>query len=510
MKKLPIGIQDFRVLREGDYLYVDKTELIHEMVNAGKYYFLSRPRRFGKSLLLSTLRELFSGQKELFHDLWIEKHWDWTQTSPVIHFSFSQLDYRNLGLEEAILVQLREMAERQGLVLEKPTVKQRLTEYISRLSERGKVVLLVDEYDRPIIDYIDDLDQAAENREILRSFYSCIKDLDPSLRFVLLTGVSKFSKVSIFSDLNNLRDITLSKQYNNLAGYTQAELTDYFGDRIRKLALEMGMEKEQLVREIKSWYNGYSWMGKDRLYNPFSVLNFFESGQFQNFWFSTGTPTFLVKLMRKGYYFQLNDLEVGSTQMDFFDIEDPDLRSILFQTGYLTLKEQPFPELYILGYPNREVEISLLQYMVAAYSYKKEGDAVPMALKIRNALQDGDVERFVSMIDSLFASIPERIFRRRNESAYHAVVYTALSLMGFYIDSEVSVGDGIVDAVVKTPDRIYVIEFKYDRSPTEAIEQIREKNYAEPYRYDGRAVVLLGVSFGKEIKGVTGWKEEAL
>ncbi len=508
MQKLPIGIQDFGALREGGYLYIDKTELIFQLVEAAKYYFLSRPRRFGKSLLVSTLKELFLGQRELFKGLWIEDKWDWSKSHPVIHLSFSSLDYKKNSLEKALLNWLDKEAQKHELKLSGKTVKDKFVEFIPLLAEKEKVVFLIDEYDKPIIDFIEDLEQVEENREVLRSIYSGIKDLDPYFRFVFLTGVSKFSKVSLFSDLNNLSDISLSRKYNNIAGYTHAELTHYFNERVELLARETDMDIDALTQLIKKWYNGYSWTGRDRLYNPFSILKFFESGQFQNFWFSTGTPTFLVNLLKKGNHYKLEEEPVGSILLDFFDIEDPDYRSILFQTGYLTIKEQIEYNIYLLDYPNKEVRDSLLQYLLGAYMHRSRGDIAPTVLKLKSALQNGQTDQFISIINSLFASIPEKIFRQRNEAMYHSIIYIALSLLGFYIDSEVSVGDGIVDAVIKTDSRIYVIEFKYDKTPEEAIQQIREKNYAEPYRHDGREIILLGVAFGKEEKGVSGWVEE--
>ena len=508
MKKLPIGIQDFRALRQGEYLYVDKTELIFQLADQGKYYFLSRPRRFGKSLLVSTLKELFQGNKELFEGLWIEDKWDWEEAYPVIHISYNDVGYKELGLREAIKKALTHNAESHGISLEEESISLRFKELIHKLSAKNRVVLLIDEYDKPLIDFINDPDLLDKNREILREFYSVIKSADPYLQFVLLTGVSRFSKVSIFSDLNNLNDITIDPNFSSLCGYTQQELEHSFADRIEALAQKQGIEKSVLLEQVKTWYNGYSWLGKERLYNPFSVLNFFQKEVFQNYWFATGTPNFLIEVLKKGFHFNLDELEAGEAQLGVLNLPDPDYRSLLFQTGYLTIKERPHPLYYVLGYPNKEVKSSLLQFLVEAYSFREEG--FPLALKISRALEAGDTEKFISILNSLFAAIPEKIFRQRNEAAYHAIVYTTLSLMGCYIDAEVSAGDGIVDAVVKTRDFIYVIEFKYGEPPESALQQIREKKYAEPFRNDGRELRLVGISFGKEVKGVTGWEEEVM
>ncbi len=510
MQNLPIGIQDFRKLREGDYLYVDKTPWIHQLVNSSGYYFLSRPRRFGKSLLISTLRELFLGSEDLFSDLWIEGKYDFTP-HPVIHISFNNLGYKEIGLQESLLRSLAQIALSYDITLSEKSPGLQFEELIRRLSKNGQdVVLLIDEYDKPIIDYLDDLPQAQANREILKNFYSIIKEADRYLRFMLITGVSRFSKVSIFSDLNNLRDITISQQYNALAGYTQEELEHSFAARIDNLATSMSMSRDALLLMIKNWYNGYNWTGSERLYNPFSVLNLFEGGQFHNFWFATGTPTFLVKSLQEGWHYQLEELEVGSVLLENLDIEHPDYRSLLFQTGYLTITSQPVYNVYELGYPNQEVKDSLLQHMIGAFTWQGKGDAAPMVLKLKKALDAGDTDRFVSLINSLFAAIPEKIFRKKTEAAYHAVIYTSLSLMGFYIEAEVAAGEGYLDAVLKTTDRIYVIEFKVGHPPEDAIAQIRKKSYAEPYRHDGREVYLLGISFGKSEKGVSGWREELL
>ncbi len=510
MLKLPIGIQDFQELREGGYLYVDKTELIFRLIDSGKYYFLSRPRRFGKSLLISTLRELFLGNEELFRGLWIEGKYDFV-LNPVIHIAFNNLGLKDIGLESAIDRSLENHAKRYGIELKEVGIALRFRELIESLAGQGKkVVLLIDEYDKPITDYLDEPRQAEANRDIMKNFYSVLKEADRYLRFVLITGVSKFSKVSIFSDLNHLSDITIDAAYSSLAGYTQVELEAVFDARLTELHPKLGISRPELLEQIRQWYNGYNWTGPERVYNPFSILNFFSKGTFQNFWFSTGTPTFLVNSLRENWHYQLDDLMVGSVLLDNLDIEHPDYRSLLFQTGYLTIISQPAYNVYELGYPNKEVKDSLLQYLVGAFTHKGRGDAAPMVLKLKKALDKGDLALFVSQLNSLFAAIPEKIFREKTEAAYHSVIYTSLSLMGFYIEAEVAAGEGYVDAVLKTAERIFVIEFKVGQPAETALAQIRQKAYAEPYRHDGREVLLLGISFGKEQKGVAGWLAEAL
>jgi hypothetical protein len=338
MRKYPIGIQTFRKVREEGFLYIDKTQLIHQLISTGNYYFLSRPRRFGKSLLLSTIEEIFNGSKELFKGLWIEDRWDWTQKHPVIHIEFSKMPYQEVGLQEAVLRTLRKQATSLGLELRSDNVKEAFEELIEKASVKGKVVILIDEYDKPIIDYLDDIPLAEANRMVMKNFYSVIKGSDAYIRLLLITGVSRFSKVSIFSDLNNLEDITVGKKTNELTGITQAELEANFAEELNVLPAEFDTDKDGLVEKIRKWYNGYSWGGKETLYNPFSILSFMKQHEFRNFWFQTGTPTFLVKLIRKKKEFKFEQTQLNENALGNFDIADPLLSALLFQTGYLTIK----------------------------------------------------------------------------------------------------------------------------------------------------------------------------
>ncbi|MEZ5537190.1 MAG: AAA family ATPase [Thiolinea sp.] len=363
MKKppnLPIGIQSFSELRTRNMLYVDKTRHIHRLVSTGKYYFLSRPRRFGKSLTLSTIRAIYEGQQALFSGLWIEKQWNWEQTNPVIHLSFSSIGYRTLGLEEAIDAELQAISTRLGITLHEPRIDRRFEELIRTLSQQaGKVVLLIDEYDKPLIDYLDDIPRAKANQQIMKTFYSVIKDCDPYLEFLLITGVSKFSKVSIFSDLNHLKDLTFDRHASTLTGYTQAELEHYFTPYMPEIEAYQGLSRPELLEKMRKWYNGYSWDAQNRVYNPFSILNFFSDGQFRNYWFETGTPTFLLELLREQNLYKLDNLTVPERSFSSYDIEYLQAIPILFQTGYLTIKTAQEFGLYTLDYPNSEVRESL-------------------------------------------------------------------------------------------------------------------------------------------------------
>ncbi|MFK7979653.1 MAG: ATP-binding protein [Saprospiraceae bacterium] len=505
-QKLPIGIQSFKKLRAENLLYVDKTEVIYRLTEYSNYHFLSRPRRFGKSLTLSTIKELFQGAKALFEGLWIEKHWDWTQTHPIIHISFSSIGYKELGLEEAITIQLKEIAEEANITLQKKGVSQLFEELIKKLSKQNKVVLLIDEYDKPIIDYLEDLPQAYANQKILKSFYSIIKDSDPYIRFLMITGVSKFSKVSIFSELNNLTDLTIHPKFTTLVGYTQKELEHYFAEGIEELVGELAPNRAELLTLIKNWYNGYSWDGKNFLYNPFSILSFFGTGQFHNFWFSTGTPTFLINLLKERNFYNLGAAEVGQATFDSFDISNIETYSLLFQTGYLTIKQvEPFG-LYVLDYPNREVKDSMLQYLVAGFNHGSYSQTTPIVLKLRKAFLQNDFEHIIKIINSLFKSIPSHIFIKEKEAYYHSVVFLVFQYLGQFIEAEVHTSDGRIDAVVQTDTHIYILEFKLDESAKNAIQQIQDKGYPQKYLLEEKEIIAFGINFSSKTKSVDGWE----
>ena len=509
MQKLPIGIQKFKKLRENNFLYIDKTEHIHQLTNSGGgYYFLSRPRRFGKSLLVSTIEELFRGQSKLFKGLWIENHWNWKKKHPIIDLHFNKASYKVAGLESFIVTELRRIAETYGFTLKETSYPSQLEDLIVKLSNKyGPVVLLVDEYDKPIIDYLEDASQAMANREILKNLYSVLKPLDEHLRFVLVTGVSKFSRVSIFSELNNLTDLTFHPRYMNLLGYTQLEIEKYFADRIEYWATKFG-RKEVLLNKIKEWYNGYSWDGKHYVYNPFSVLSFFDRGRFENFWFETGTPTFLVKLLNREHYYNLENIETGPLISSSFELDRIDPNVLLFQTGYITVKHIDEDQIYTLSYPNKEVKDSLLQYLLAEYTFEYPTSLAVKAKRMRSALERDDLESFVVGINALFSSIPSQIFIANKEAYYHSIVYLVLSLMGAYIKAEVSQAKGRPDIIVYTAKSIYIMEFKMDKNAEQALQQIKQQGYLLPFKDSNKTIRAVGLNFKSEIKGIDSWVEE--
>ena len=397
LRKYPIGIQSFREIRQGGYVYIDKTKIIHQLVETGKYYFLSRPRRFGKSLLVDTIEELFTGSKELFEGLWIHDNWDWTQTNPVIHFDFAQLPYKEVGLTEAINRAIAINATNLGIEVTGDNIKDCFRELIEKASVKGQVIILIDEYDKPIIDFLEEPEEVDANRSVMKSFYSILKGSDKHIRLLLITGVSQFSQVSIFSDLNNLDNITLTTHYGGLVGITQSELETDFAPEIT----ELSKTNPDILAQIKDWYNGYTWNLKTWVYNPFSLLKFMKDPVFRNYWFSTGTPTFLFKLLKKMALYDIESIEIGSLELSDFNVEKPSPGALLFQTGYLTLKSiSPDGDVFELGFPNREVKASLLDGLLSTYRETYPVGSIANVAKIKTALRNGDVAGMVSQINS--------------------------------------------------------------------------------------------------------------
>lgn len=508
LKKLPVGIQTFSEIIDGNYLYIDKTPHIYRLLNTGKYFFLSRPRRFGKSLTLSTIHAIYAGQQELFTGLWIAERWDWSKVHPIIHISFSGIGYQTVGLEAGIEAELRLIGERLGIELEQAGIDRRFAELLRKLADRGKVVLLIDEYDKPIIDYLDNLEEAKRNQQVLKTFYSVIKNSDPYIEFLLITGVSKFSKVSIFSELNNLADITLNRYFADLTGYTQTELEAAFAPYMAGAADGLELNREELLTQLRHHYNGYSWDGRTHLYNPFSVLSFFAQTEFRNFWFETGTPTFLLKLLKREWLYQLDNLTVSERTFSSYDIEHLQPIPILFQTGYLTIKSRDSFGIYLLDFPNAEVKEALLEYIISDLRYEQTALSTPMVIQLYQAFMNNEVERVIDLIKSIFKNIPSQIFLSKAEAYYHSLIYLVFFYLGQYTESEVNTNNGRLDCIVQSPTHLYILEFKLDKSADEALQQIKERGYADKYTVDPRPKVLLGINFSSAGKTVDDWRME--
>lgn len=514
MRKYPIGQQYFRGIRERGFVYIDKTRLIHTLIESGDYYFLSRPRRFGKSLLLSTIEEIFSGSKELFQGLWIENHWNWEQKHPVIHIGISSINYQERGLKEALSHELNKIALQLGLQLQEDNLKEKFTELIEKASLNGKVVILIDEYDKPIIDYLDDPERAEINRIVFKEFYSVLKDASKYIRLLLITGVSRFTKVSIFSDLNNLRDMTLSPAYATIAGITQEELENNFAEEI----IELQKTNPGILKDLKTWYNGYSWSkGMDTVYNPFSLLNFMADKEFGNYWFQTGTPSFLIKEVQTNpaFAFLEEELKVGDEALNNLfgktntgaGWEHINPVTLMFQTGYLTIKSYDnITRFYTLGYPNKEVKESVLTWLVSAYSGKELGRVRPTVYELGNAFISNDIPKVIKIIDTLFSTIPNPLWIGARESFFHGLIHNTFQLLGINLESEAHSSNGRADMIVKTPTHIYMLEFKLDTNASEALEQVLQKGYLRPYQLDPRQKTAVGINFSSAKRQVEGYE----
>ncbi|UCH94445.1 MAG: AAA family ATPase [Candidatus Aminicenantes bacterium] len=509
--KFPFGQKSFKKLRTQDYLYVDKTEYIYKLLKKGDlYYFISRPRRFGKSLLLSTLKELFSGNKEIFKGLWIYDKIGW-EKHPVIHIDFLGFNYGNTKeLRETLVYIINDNARSYGIELKEKSFDKQFDELIKGLYKQNSVVILIDEYDKPIIDHIDNSPVAIENRKILKTFYEALKRTEDYLKFVLITGVSRFSKVSIFSGLNNLTDLTVDDDFALLLGYTDEEISRYFSNELDRLAANLGRDREGIVRQVKEWYNGYSWNGADFVYNPVSIMKLLEKKYFENYWFSSGTPGFLVNyLIKKGKDIRQYDTGVKASSVLFeqFDIENINMDSLLFQTGYLTIRQRTITRSgiaeYILTYPNSEVKDSFMIHLFNGYTRDNIGEVDSFLIELKDALRNGELNRFFEILEGYFDSIPYNLIRhfKDREAYYHLVIYMIMSVIGVEIDPEAISSRGRVDAVIETPERIYVMEFKLGPS-AKAVKQIEEKEYYKKYFLTTKKIFLVGVGFDTKARNI--------
>ena len=507
-QKYPIGIQSFEELRTGNYLYIDKTESIFNLIDSGKYYFLSRPRRFGKSLTLETLKAIFQGKKHLFSELYIENKIEWKEY-PIIHISFTNIGFVDIGLSKGIVNKLQDLGKIHHFKLEKEGVGELLEELILKLYEKyqEKVVILIDEYDTPLVHYLpDNVEEAKKNREILKSFYSCIKGLDEKIRFFFLTGITQFSQMSLFSTLNNLANISMRTSYSDLCGYTQAEMEQHFGDRVKEIASKKKITEGECWDKIKEWYNGFNFAMEEgkAVYNPFSILNFMESGTFDNYWFSSGTPTFLIKMLTHSFVYQIDNVEMSLNRIKSFDLERLDYGALLYQTGYITIKENLLDSnnFFLMGYPNWEVKDSMLQWILGDYINVPHGEAEGLVFQLKAALMMKEEKKIETIVRSFFSKIPTELFKSSMENFYHAITFLMFELLGCKMNVEVSHAHGRMDAVVETEKYIYIFEFKLNRSAKAAIKYIYKQKYYEPFLYKNKPIFLVGVNFTEKAKGV--------
>jgi hypothetical protein len=524
LKDLPIGVQTFKKMRENNYVYVDKTAHIYDLARQQGAYFLSRPRRFGKSLMISTFKELFEGNRALFNGLWIENKWDWSKKHPVIHLSFANMGYKTLGLEAAILYELKELSTQFNVTFSTNGFSLQFRELIQKLHEKhGSVVILVDEYDKPIIDYLEkgNLEQAIDNQNILKTFYSVLKDAEDYLQFLFITGVSKFAKVSIFSDLNHLSDLTLNQNYATIVGYTQDELEQNFEDFFVAIERKLSLNRADLLAQMKTWYNGFSWDGESRVYNPFGLLNFFNNQAFRNYWFATGTPTFLVNLMKEKGAYAFESQRVTDSFLEKANLDNLDIVSVMFQTGYLTIKElNALTGEILLDYPNKEVRDSMYQFLLDDMAkMPQEGTAQNTVKNLAKAFRDNDLDFVKLIINTLFSDLPAQLYhgnkaenaldKKRelalSERFFHSIIHLVFKYLGVFIESEVSTSMGRADSVIQTPTHVYIFEFKYNKSGKAAITQLEKNNYADKYRISNKKIVGIGVNFSHLTRQINGW-----
>ena len=517
MVNYPIGIQTFSEIRSNDYLYVDKTKYIYEITHPGKYVFLSRPRRFGKSLLTSTFDAYFSGRKDLFKGLAIEKLEKEWKVYPVLHFSLASA---KMGTVEDLHVQLRIQLERNekrhGIHTDITNISERFQNLVTSLYEKTgtQVVVLIDEYDAPMLTVLHDSERLERMRTELQAFYSPLKDLDPYLRFVFITGITKFSQLSIFSQLNNLNNISMLPQYAAICGITRDELIDNFQEGIQTLGEENDMTSEQVLAQLERAYDGYHFARKGPgVYNPFSLLSSMANKDFENYWFSTGTPTFLVNML-KHFHTDITKIDGSEAWASDFDAPTENMQSVLplfYQSGYLTIKGyDPIIKRYTLGYPNEEVKVGLMRILIPYYVHTNTVEAGNAVAQMYLALRKDDMDGCLKAMQEFLTTIPYQENTLKDapttEGHFTAMLYVMFSLLNVYVFSQVRNAKGRLDILIETDTTIYVMELKLDGDLDKAMKQIDEKDYTIPYQSDGRKVVKVAINFSTEERTIKEWK----
>ena len=507
----PIGIQNFSEIRQHGYVYVDKTALMYKLLSEGKYYFLSRPRRFGKSLLISTLEAYFLGKKELFEGLAVaDLEKDWVEY-PVLHLDLNTEKYDSIEvLNNKLSGSLKLWEDQYGRNESEKSIPMRFEGIIRRAKEKTgrNVVILVDEYDKPMLQAIGNEELQKAYRDTLKSFYGALKSMDGCIRFALLTGVTKFGKVSVFSDLNNLNDISMDHRYYDICGISEEELYRYFEKEINELAQANKQTYEQACQQLKLDYDGYHFTyDTPGMYNPFSILNTLSKQRYGSYWFETGTPTFLVELLQKTDYNleEMANVEADSDMLgSIFNNDNP--IPVIYQSGYLTIKDYDSRfGIYKLGFPNREVEDGFMKYLLQHYTSKNNTSSAFEISRFIADIESGNAEGFMQRLQSFFAGTKFDQIAKDTENWFQNVVFIVTTLCGLYIEAEHQTSNGRIDLVMKTDKYVYVMELKYDGTPEEALRQIDDKGYALPWQSDGRKVIKVGANFSSELRRLSGW-----
>ena len=513
--KYPIGIQNFEKIRREGYVYVDKTALMYKMVSEGSYYFLSRPRRFGKSLMVSTLEAFFSGKKELFSGLYANTaEWIWEQY-PILHLDLNTEKYDTVeALENKLNLFLSDFENKYGKNPNEKSLGTRFEGSIRRISEhhQQQVVILVDEYDKPLLQAIGNDELQTAYRNTLKAFYGVLKSCDAYIKFAFLTGVTKFGKVSVFSDLNNLKDISMLPAYSDVCGITEKELHANFDESVKEVAEYNDMTKDEAYERLRHDYDGYHFneYAKEGVYNPFSVLNTLDSRVFRDYWFETGTPSFLVYQLKKtGYPLEnMTTEELSTDTLNSIDIMDENPLPLLYQSGYLTLKsyDREFDS-YTLGFPNREVEQGFMKYLLPFYTPKVQDKNRFSIAQFVKDIRNGDAEDFMRRLEGFFANGDYQVMGKL-EIYFQNTLYVFFRLLGFYVDVERHTTNGRMDIVMQTPQYVYILELKIDQNAAAALQQIEEKGYAQPFAQDPRKLFKIGINFSTKTKLIDDWKIE--
>ena len=514
MKKYPIGIQTFAKIREEGYVYVDKTGYVGRLVEAQGYYFLSRPRRFGKSLLLSTIESYYEGRKDLFEGLEIEKmNLPW-EPAPVIHLDFNSKNYKDeQSLADLLGFYLAPYEEKYGIDRRDADVDERFFKVVIEAYKASgrKVVVLVDEYDKPLLSAIDNEELQEKYRAILKGVFGVLKSADRYIQFVMLTGVTRFGKVSVFSDLNNLRDLSMESAFDSICGVTEEELHHYFDEGVAELASTTRITVEDAYGELKYNYDGYHFSEalKD-IYNPYSLMNALAKRKISNYWFETGTPTFLYTLLQNENYDLSKlegDIEYDPTQLISVMVSDRDAVPLLYQSGYLTIKRtDDFFGTVFLGYPNHEVEDSFLRGLLPAYSQSTSGASLAFINNFVRDAMNGRIDAFMTSLQSMLAHIPVHSHDDRVlELHYHNMMYLIAQIVGLKVHTQYQTSNGRIDLVIETPRYVYVMEFKVGETAKDAIRQIEERQYGLPFKAEGRDVYLIGASFSNRTRTLSDW-----
>lgn len=531
-RNYPISSHFFPNLIEDGVIYVDKTQFIVPLLEkkTNSTFFLSRPRRFGKSLFISTLEYVMRGRQDLFKGLFIYDKIEWEEF-PVIRLSMDRIGFTSVPLEQALLKAVYKVAKTYNVILTETSPELSFLELIESLYKKyqKRVVILIDEYDKPIIHYVEKekVSQAETNRDILKAFYGILKDSGEFLRLTFITGVSKFSKVSIFSDLSQFDDLTLNPKFTTICGFTEAELLHYCRQGLMDLAEKEGVSFDAILEKVRYWYDGFSWDATNFVYNPFSTMLLMNNQEFDNYWFETGTPTFLVKLINKEFRYAIKDIKINRSIYNWHDLKNLNYTSLMLQTGYLTFKKHLGGMDYVVSHPNKEVENAFSQMMLEDYMYYPQMTMTTTVLDIREAFDNNDIEAVMGILTNMFKSLPSQFFaedveikdkngnpktikKAVNENFYHAVIYLVFKILGIRIPVEVSTQNGRIDAVVETDTHIYIFEFKKNRKADVAIQQMRDNDYAGLYGLSKKQIVLVGVCFTMQKRGISHYLIEPL